>query len=242
MEAIIKKPALTHEPLKTQRDCVAGKRQPDCLLKRMICETPAPSRFAANDKFLREAAVITRFLDEPGDESFTGLYKLFTPRLIAFYRARNCDPGLSEDLAQLVMLTVCRKAGQIRDRALFRAWLFRIAHNALCRHYGQQAREVETVYVEDSVDRLATVSVPGPPAFEFMQWMGFLNPREREVMMLRFIEQWEYHEIAAARDMPIGTVQWIVFNAKKKLALRLAGIDHGSRQARNQPKPERKAA
>lgn len=40
-------------------------------------------------------------------------------------------------------------------------------------------------------------------------------------MKLHFIEEWEYHEIAAARDMPVGTVQWIVFNAKKKLAPRL---------------------
>jgi RNA polymerase sigma-70 factor, ECF subfamily len=209
----------------------------------MICETTARGRFAANDKFLREAAVVARFLDEPCDESFTGLYELFTPRLVAFYRARNCDPGLSEDLAQLVMLTVYRKAGQIRDRALFRAWLFRIAHNALCRHYGKQAREVRTMYVEDSVDRLTSVSAePGPPAFEFMHWMGFLNPREREVMTLRFVEQWEYHEIAAASNMPIGTVQWIVFNAKKKLAPRLTPIGHGSRQERNQPKLAKEAA
>ena len=209
----------------------------------MICETPAPNKLAANDKVMQETAVFARFHDEPGDESFTGLYKLFTPRLVAFYRARNCDPGLSEDLAQVVMLTVYRKAGQIRDRALFRAWLFRIAHNALCRHYGKQAREVETVYVEDSVDRLAIVSgEPGPPAFEFTHWMGFLNPREREVMTLRFIEQWEYHEIAAAKDMPIGTVQWIVFNAKKKLAPRLTTIDQGVQQDRNQSKPKRKAA
>jgi RNA polymerase sigma-70 factor (ECF subfamily) len=209
----------------------------------MICETTAPGRFAANDKFLREAAVIARFLDEPSDESFTGLYELFAPRLVAFYRARNSDPGLSEDLAQQVMLTVYHKACQVRDRALFRAWLFRIAHNALCRHYGKQAREVETVYVEDSVDRLASVpAAAGPPAFEFMNWMGFLNPREREVMMLRFIEQWEYHEIAAAKGMPIGTVQWIVFNAKKKLAPRLRAIDQGVQQERNQPNPQRKAA
>ena len=209
----------------------------------MICETAAPNRFAVNDKFLQEAAVFAKFLDEPGGESFTGLYKLFTPRLVAFYRARNCDPGLAEDLAQQVMLTVYRKAGQIRDRALFRAWLFRIAHNALCRHYCKQAREVDTVDAEDAVDHLASVSTePGPPAFEFMHWMEFLSLREREVMTLRFVEQLEYHEIAAAKDMPTGTVQWIVFNAKKKLAPRLSAIDHGSRQKRNQPKPEPKAA
>ena len=77
---------------------------------------------------------------------------------------------------------------------------------------------------------------------EFTHWMGFLNLREREVMTLRFIEQWEYHEIAAAKRMPIGTVQWIVFNAKKKLSPRLRAIDHGSQRKINQPKPEQEAA
>src|SRR5580693_8638513 len=115
----------------------------------MICETPAPERFASNDKFFREAAVVARFLDEPGDESFTALYKLFAPRLIAFYRARSCDPGLAEDLAQQVMLTVYRKAGQVRDRALFRAWLFRIARNTLSRHFCRQTRDVDTVDLAD---------------------------------------------------------------------------------------------
>ena len=43
-------------------------------------------------------------------------------------------------------------------------------------------------------------------------------------MKLRFIEQWEYHEIAAAHAIPIGTVQWRVFNAKKKLAPYLTTI------------------
>jgi RNA polymerase sigma-70 factor (ECF subfamily) len=209
----------------------------------MIRETLVTGRFAVNDRFLRETAVIGSFLDEPSDETFTGLYKLFAPRLVSFYRARDCDPGLSEDLAQQVMLTVYRKAGQVRDRALFHAWLFRIAHNTLCRHHGKESREVEVVCVEDSVDRLAIVSAePGAPAFEFMHWMGFLNSREREVMTLRFIEDWEYHEIASAKRMPIGTVQWIVFNAKKKLAPRLRAIDHRSQQKRNRPKSEQIAA
>jgi len=70
----------------------------------------------------------------------------FTPRSVAYYWARNCDSGLSEDLARQVMLTVYRKADQNRDQALFRAWLLRIAHNALFRHHGQQVREIETVY------------------------------------------------------------------------------------------------
>jgi len=54
----------------------------------MSRETPT---LAANDKFVGETVIVAEFLDEPSDESFTGLYQLFTPRLIAFYRARNCE-------------------------------------------------------------------------------------------------------------------------------------------------------
>jgi DNA-directed RNA polymerase specialized sigma24 family protein len=76
------------------------------------------------------------------------------------------------------------------------------------------------VNLADVDNRLVATShkPAGTPAFEFRDWMDFLDPRERDVMTLRFVEQWEYHEIAAARATPIGTVQWRIFNSKKKLA------------------------
>ena len=187
----------------------------------------------ANERLLREGAVTERFLESPNEESFGDLFKIFTPQLIAFFRARGCELTLSEDLAQEVMLTVYRKAEQIRDRTLFRAWLFKIARNSLCRHYGKQSREVETVDLGNVADRLVAGSHKpvATPAFEFLHWMAFLDSREREAMTLRYVEQWEYHEIAAAKAIPIGTVQWRVFNAKRKLAPYLKTRDNLNRKA-----------
>ena len=75
------------------------------------------------------------------------------------------------------------------------------------------------VNLADVADRLAASHMPvATPAFEFRRWTASLNSREQELMRLRFIEQWEYHEIAAAHAAPIGTVLWRVFNAQKKLA------------------------
>ena len=178
----------------------------------------------SNERNLLEGAVIDEFLNDPNEESFAPLFKIFSPQLVSFFRARSREFALAEDLAQEVMLTVYRKAGQIRDRTLFRAWLFKIAHNALCRHYAKSAREVETVNLADVDNRssVATRKPAGTPAFEFRNWMDFLSARERDFMMLRFVEQWEYHEIAAARATPIGTVQWRIFNSKKKLARHLS--------------------
>ena len=108
----------------------------------------------ATQKLLNEAALTERFLEFADEASFTPLFHLFTPQLLAFYRARGCETALAEDLAQEVMLTVYLKAGQIRDRASFRAWLFRIARNTLCRHYGKRARAVDIVDIEDAIERV----------------------------------------------------------------------------------------
>jgi DNA-directed RNA polymerase specialized sigma24 family protein len=53
--------------------------------------------------------------------------------------------------------------------------------------------------------------------------MTLLESNKREALTLRYVEGWEYHEIAAAKAIPIGTVQWRVFNARKRLATRLKG-------------------
>src|ERR1700688_1660293 len=123
----------------------------------------------AKKSSLHETAVTENFLDAPNEESFAELFKAFTPQLVAFFRARGCQT-MAEDLAQEVMLTVYRKADQVRDRTLFRAWMFKIARNALCRHFGKQAREVDTVDLADVPDRLVTAGNKnaGTPAFEFL--------------------------------------------------------------------------
>jgi RNA polymerase sigma-70 factor (ECF subfamily) len=187
----------------------------------------------AVDRPLRESAAIKRFLESPDEKSFADLFRVFTPQLVAFFRSRGCEVALSEDLTQEVMLTVYRKAEQLRDRSLFRAWLFKIARHALSRQYGKQSREVETVDLENVAGRLVASSnkPAGTPAFEFHDWMAFLESREREALTLRFVEDWEYHEIAAAKNIPIGTVQWRVFNAKKKLAPHLKALEISSREA-----------
>lgn len=195
-----------------------------------VSSLPMTNQTILNEKALYEGAVTDQFLSDPTEESFTALFNVFAPQLVSFFRTRSRESEVAEDLAQEVMLTVYLKAGQIRDRALFRAWLFKVAHNALCRHYGKVTRGLETVNLGDVDNSLVAASYQGAgtPAFEFRNWMAFLDAQERDVMTLRFVEQWEYHEIAAARDTPIGTVQWRVFNSKKKLARHLISREEQS--------------
>src|ERR1700734_1109798 len=109
----------------------------------------------ANDRPRREAAATEAFLEAPNEESFTELFLTWTPQLMSFFRSRRCARDLSEDLSQEVMLTVYRKAAQLRDRARFRAWIFTVARHALYRHHGKHALEVAAIDVQDIADTRA---------------------------------------------------------------------------------------
>ena len=182
-----------------------------------------------NNGSCRECAATDQFLDNPNEESFEVLFRIFNPQLVSFFRSRTREFTTAEDLAQEVMWTVYTKANQVRDRRLFRGWLFKIAHNALSAYYRKVRRNVEIIQLEDAEKRLVSVRSEshGTHAFEFYEWMTFLDAHEREAMILRFVEQWEYHEIAAAQRIPIGTVQWRIFNCKRKLSNPLTSKSSG---------------
>src|SRR6266849_5943755 len=136
----------------------------------------------------RECEVADRFLDHPTEDSFSELFRVFSPQLVAFFRNRGHEAAIAEDLAQEVMLKVYQKAWQIRDRRLFRAWLFQIAHHAVCQHFTKLTREVPTVNLANVDGRFAAPMHTGAgcPAFEFRELMSLLEPREQDLMMLRF--------------------------------------------------------
>src|SRR5580658_4707426 len=106
----------------------------------------------ANDRPRREDAATEAFLEAPDEESCIELFLRLTPQLMSFFRSRGCARDLSEDLSQEVMLTVYRKAAQLRDRARFRAWVFTVARHVLYRHHGEHALEVAAIDVHDIVD------------------------------------------------------------------------------------------
>ncbi len=179
-----------------------------------------------------EEQATEQFLNQADEDSFTALFRVFSPQLVAFFRRRGHDADIAEDLAQEVMVTVYRKAGQVRDHRLFRAWLFKVARNAANRHYAQCSRQVPTVDLADMGDVLpAPHPNPFGQASEFQEWMKLLDDQERQTMTLRFVEEWEYHEIADVQAIPIGTVQWRVFNSKKKLAQHLTPQTEWMRRA-----------
>ena len=166
---------------------------------------------------LGEQEALDRFLAEPSEESFSDLFRAIAPRIFAYFRARGCEQSLADDLTQDVMLTVFRQVDTLRDRQMFRSWLYRVAKNVLLQSVRRKGRQVETVNM-DTAALIGDRKVDPLLRSQFQEWMEFLENDERQIMMLRYFEELQYHEIAAALGLPLGTVQWKIFHCKKKLA------------------------
>jgi RNA polymerase sigma-70 factor (ECF subfamily) len=56
------------------------------------------------------------------------------------------------------------------------------------------------------------------PAMRLRDLLKVLEPAERDLVLLRFVEGLSYEELASALNLPLGTIKWRIFNARKKLA------------------------
>jgi RNA polymerase sigma-70 factor, ECF subfamily len=165
-------------------------------------------------KFVGAAAVL-RFKAEPTEETFVDVVQVITPRILRYFQAHGADPAQAEDLLQDVLVAIFRSIQSLRDPALFWAWSYKIARNTYLQHIRKSSIALHSIPIEDVV---LTIKTPEPWQHgSFGAWMQRLDPAEQDVLILRFVEDMEYHEIAEALDIPIGTVKWRIFQAKKKL-------------------------
>jgi RNA polymerase sigma-70 factor (ECF subfamily) len=164
---------------------------------------------------IEEREAVAQFLAQPDSQSYSALFRVLVSRVTGYFRARGCRPPVDEDLAQDVLLTVYLQSHQLRDRNLFRPWLFKIARNTLLQYRRkpefEEAGDLD-IHAGPASDPLA--------GMQMREWLAVLNPEEREAILLRYVEGLEYHEIASALEIPMGTAQWRVFQSKKKLAAR----------------------
>lgn len=54
----------------------------------------------------------------------------------------------------------------------------------------------------------------------FGDWIESLEPVEKRIDFLRWVEELPYHEIAATLAIPMGTVKWRIHAIRNKLSLR----------------------
>lgn len=165
--------------------------------------------------------VIENFLATRSDEAFCDLFEAVCLRVNRYFLLRGLDRSTAEDLTQNVLLKVYRQIGDLRGAEHFYGWLFTIARNEMISFWRGQQSRIETVDLDlipdDQAVRMAVES-PAIPNIRLMEWLKALDPADRDLVVLRFVEGLSYEELTAIFSIPLGTIKWRLFNARKKLA------------------------
>ncbi len=130
------------------------------------------------------------------------------------------DESDVEDLVQDTFLKAYRAAGSYEEGTNSKAWLFRIMKNTFINEYKRKQRrgkkvdyeEIITFHDEEdspltSYTDLRTEIFNSMMGDEMMNAINDLPVDYRTILLLCYVEEFQYEELAAIFEIPIGTVR-----------------------------------
>jgi RNA polymerase sigma-70 factor, ECF subfamily len=162
-------------------------------------------------------------------EAFESLFLYFGPRVKGLMIKSGATPDLAEDIAQEALITVWRKAPLYSpEKGKVATWVFTIARNLrIDRLRRQSSRPYEDIEDLDlpSQDADGEEAVLGRQRDERVALaLGELQPDQRRVIELSFVEDMPQSEIAKKLNLPLGTVKSRMRLAYGKLRERLEDL------------------
>ncbi len=160
-------------------------------------------------------------------EAFGRLVRRYQDAVYSLCYRMVGDPAEAEDLAQEAFLRVYRSLGRFRRGAPLRPWLHRITIN-VCLDALRKRKDVVVAQgnPDETIDRLETPRKDEVPEsallsretqFRVQRALLQLPDEYRAVLVLRYLEELSYQEIAEAIDVPLSTVETRIHRAKKML-------------------------
>lgn len=134
------------------------------------------------------------------------------------------DPDDTSDVSQEVMVKVFSALPKFEGRSMFKTWLMQIARNTCFTMQTKLKRHREfTALLEndaesDDGDRIVTEKMDVDTV------LAKLNLQDREVLIMRYIAELQFDEIAEVCDISLSAAKMRVYRATKALKERMT--DH----------------
>jgi RNA polymerase sigma-70 factor, ECF subfamily len=173
---------------------------------------------------------------QAGDtEAFNELVTKYRNKIFAMVCCMVRNEHDAWDLAQEGFLKAWRSIHQFEGRSSFYTWLCRITVNLTIYSLRRNGRG-EEVELNDAIPS----SLPGPGVkYQLTEIreqvnaaLAKLSPEHRAVVVLKEVENLQYHEIAQVLNLSMGTVMSRLFYARKKLRSTLRPVYNQIYQAR----------
>ena len=139
----------------------------------------------------------------------------------ALKRCRNTEDA--EDLSQEIVLKAFRALLSKDDISDVGKFIWTIAHNALSNYYRENGKSTVCVSVDEIAEVLADPSAElgadddAEVIHRLQSEIAYLSKLQRRIVIAYYFENHKQTDIAKELDIPLGTVKWHLFEAKKEL-------------------------
>lgn len=161
-------------------------------------------------------------------EDFDPLYLQHVDAVYKYLHRRCLSREVAEDLTSTVFLKALESIRSFNPtKGVFRAWLYRIAHNALIdfyRSHAQKTVSIENIWDLASEDVTSALAEKSIDAEKLHNAMKILTPDQREIVMLRVWEGLSYAEIAEVTGKTEGNAKVIYSRAIGDLRTKLPSL------------------
>ena len=161
----------------------------------------------------------------PGDQQFESVLATYQDRVYRLCYAMLGDRAAAEETAQEVFLRIWKALAGYRGEAALSTWIYAITRNtcltALKARASRRGISLEIPGVRAAAERAAS----GPPVPDrqpdILRFVGELPANYRQVVLLFYLEERSYEEVATMLNLPLGTVKTWLHRARTQLAAAL---------------------
>lgn len=149
--------------------------------------------------------------------------------------ARVGDPWAVEDVLQEVAVAAVKNGHRLRDAGRCGPWLYRVAVVAALQYRRRQGRGRKRIErfaqraARAEADRQESDPLDWLLADEqramVRQALACLRPRDAEVLLLKYTEDWSYQDLAEQLGVSSSAVEARLHRARQKLRRALAAMD-----------------
>ncbi|MGV9778926.1 RNA polymerase sigma factor [Streptosporangium sp. NPDC003464] len=131
------------------------------------------------------------------------------------YVRRMLGPVEADDVSQEVWLAVVRGLPRLKEPGRFAPWLFTIARRAVANRLREEYARPEVAVGDGPVSPDATVALVDRA--ELVEGLSGLPVREREILVLFYLEDLSVEDCAEICAVPVGTVKSRLSRARRML-------------------------
>src|SRR6202453_4701159 len=140
---------------------------------------------------------------------FENLVSSYYGTLYQFALSLTRDEAEACDLTQETFCIWAAKGHQLRDVSKVKTWLFTTLHREFLGSRRKQTRfpHVELEYAAAELPVVSPATINQLDTEQLLEALGQLDEIYRAVVVLFYLEDYSYNEIAEILDIPLGTVK-----------------------------------